>query len=201
MNIFGLFLVTKHQFIDLIFRGKMAEWRRFGRFFRACSKTMQLDARPLGIERICPHCGARFSFCQHCWRGHKYCSPECRKAARVIQHRIKEQRYSNTPKGRLSRKLRQKNFRNRKILEQRVTDPSSDFSPTPLFSAPQMIEMQQPPPRHHCRCCHQKLKIIKSVSEVSDTAQAFFSFTRYRKAKWDNDKKKMESKQKKKFGL
>jgi len=68
---------------------------------------------------------ARFSICEHCWRGQKYCSPECSRAARVIRRRITEQRYANSPKGRLSRRLRQKNFRIRKILEAGVTDHST----------------------------------------------------------------------------
>lgn len=144
----------------------------------------QLTEHPeiLGIEKICPHCSARFSFCEHCWRGQKYCCSECSKAARIIKRRITEQRYASSPKGRLNRRLRQKKFRIKKILGLEVTDQSRKQTSFELQTCKSTANRQTLRPRYCCRC-EQKLKIIKRMAELSDTSNTFFSFMRFKEAR------------------
>jgi hypothetical protein len=84
----------------------------------------------MGLEKICPSCVISFRSCEHCWRGHKYCSPDCSREGRKRNRRITEKRYTTTEKGRESRRCRQKNFRSRNILGLKITDHSIESAPT-----------------------------------------------------------------------
>ncbi len=49
----------------------------------------------------CHCCGHIFVLCAHCYRGHKYCSQDCRIAAQRESHRKAQQKYRSTEKGRI----------------------------------------------------------------------------------------------------
>ena len=74
--------------------------------------------------RRCRGCGAVFSICGHCDRGHCYCGPACRRAARQRQRRQANRRYQQTDAGRRTHRIRQRNYRLRRS-EARVTDHGS----------------------------------------------------------------------------
>ncbi len=47
----------------------------------------------------CRCCGLIFWLCSHCYRGHKYCSQDCRIVAHRELHRKAQQKYRRTEKG------------------------------------------------------------------------------------------------------
>lgn len=47
----------------------------------------------------CRWCGTVFCICRCCWRGQRYCSAECRSAAKRKAHRGAQKRYRRTEKG------------------------------------------------------------------------------------------------------
>ena len=52
------------------------------------------------LEITCRWCARRFCICRRCWRGHRYCSEQCREAAKLESHRESQRRYRQTEKGR-----------------------------------------------------------------------------------------------------
>ena len=71
-------------------------------------------------------CPQIFYVCQRCDRGQCYCSPECRYAARRLQHRAAAAKFQRTLNGRRRHALRQRAYRERQRarVEKIVTDPS-----------------------------------------------------------------------------
>jgi hypothetical protein len=129
--------------------------------------------RPVPLrERTCRFGGCQKSFyvCQRCDRGQRYCSPECRDAARKLQHRSAVARYQRTPNGRRRHADHQRALRERRRAraENKVTDPSSPAPDTasscgcddhrsapqtllhPL--APTVLTSPQPIPPNGLRC-------------------------------------------------
>ena len=51
------------------------------------------------LEIECRWCGAVFCVCRGCWRGHSYCSNECRGAAKRKAHQEAQRKYRRTEKG------------------------------------------------------------------------------------------------------
>lgn len=80
-------------------------------------------------QRFChaSECHAMFLLCSHCDRGQRYCSPACRRQARLRQHRAANRRYQQSPEGRLDHRDRQQQYRERRCRA-RVTDQGSILS-------------------------------------------------------------------------
>ncbi len=133
----------------------------------------------MGIEIICPICQRKFQYCQHCWRGHKYCGPNCSLHGRRQNRRASEKKYAATDKGRESRRRRQKNFRNRNILNFRVTDHSPNKI-TPIVSC----FTKSKKATNQCWDCHKPLQIVAGgrheISIQFSEERNYFSFTRFR---------------------
>ena len=51
------------------------------------------------IEIHCRWCGLVFDVCRSCYRGHAYCSDECRVAGKRKSHRKAQRKYRRTTKG------------------------------------------------------------------------------------------------------
>lgn len=130
----------------------------------------------LGIEKICPLCGQRFRYCEHCWRGHKYCSPDCSHSGRRKNRRNTEKRYTSTSAGRESRRRRQKNFRSRIILGLKVTDHSPPKK-NQSVSCPSKSTIGK---SEQCCHCHKPIQIIIGGQFVSSEENNYFSFVRFR---------------------
>lgn len=75
-------------------------------------------------QRLCPSCQVLFLICEHCDRGHRYCSVECRRQVRLQRHRHANRLYQQSPEGRLDHRDRQQRYRER-CGQARVTDQSS----------------------------------------------------------------------------
>jgi hypothetical protein len=65
-----------------------------------------------------------FFLCSSCDRGQRYCSLECRRSARLRQHRAANRRYQQSLEGRLDHRDRQQRYRERRCRA-RVTDQGS----------------------------------------------------------------------------
>lgn len=149
----------------------------------------------LGVKRICPTCGHVFFYCQHCWRGSKYCSPECSLLGRRKNRRATEKKYASTAKGKESRRRRQKIFRIRRILGLKVTDHSS------LKLNPGIISLskQSNGPFPKCCCCKRTLILVDGVHFEGQKENKYFSFRcvktkTNREQDKENEKLQMESK-------
>lgn len=134
----------------------------------------------VGIEKVCPICEMNFRYCEHCWRGHKYCSPGCSQEGRKKNRRASEKRYAATAKGRESRRRRQKNFRIRNILKLGVTDHSSSRIVRTLNCAKTNTSVTS----DQCWHCQKAIRVVvggrnghsHQVTEEGD----YFSFVRFR---------------------
>jgi hypothetical protein len=76
-------------------------------------------------QRFCHGCHAMFFICEHCDRGHRYCSPQCREPARLQQRRCANGRHQQSLEGRLDHRDRQRDYRRRRQAQARVTDQGS----------------------------------------------------------------------------
>lgn len=76
--------------------------------------------------RICYYdqCRATFFVCASCDHGQRYCSGACRDQARRHQKRRANQRYQQSPEGRLDHRDREREYRRRQA-QTRVTDQGS----------------------------------------------------------------------------
>jgi hypothetical protein len=74
------------------------------------------SAEPSLRPRIChgPNCGALFFVCSRCDRGQRYCSQECRAAARRLQQCAASRRYQRTEAGKEAHRTRQRSYRQRR---------------------------------------------------------------------------------------
>ena len=59
-------------------------------------------------------CRRLFFMCSHCYRNHRYCSPDCREISGVEQRRAARRRYRQSPEARADGRDRQRNYRRRK---------------------------------------------------------------------------------------
>lgn len=75
----------------------------------------------------CVRCHAQVIICSHCDRGNIYCESMCSKQARVQNHKISNQKYQKTLKGKQKHAERQRRYRERQ--KQKVTDQGSPGLP------------------------------------------------------------------------
>jgi hypothetical protein len=66
------------------------------------------------ISVFCSWCNAAFCVCRSCWRGQKYCSDVCRKAAYLKSHREAQKRYRQSEKGKKAHRLQENKRRHKK---------------------------------------------------------------------------------------
>ena len=86
----------------------------------------------IGYQFNCRKCKNSFTICTSCYRGQKYCSETCSKAARkksLARSNRKNARLSNSKK--LHRR-RQNRYRKKKLDSKKVTEHSSQPSPNDL---------------------------------------------------------------------
>lgn len=103
-----------------------------------------MDDVPLR-QRVCRTCGTQFAICRSCDRGHAYCAPRCRVAARRRTITAARTRHRRSPEGRLDHRDHQRAYRARARDQTShrpvppgtlAPDTSTDRSPTaPLMGA------------------------------------------------------------------
>jgi len=64
-------------------------------------------------QKVCRACGTLFALCPACDRGHAYCSPPCRVAARRRTIAAARTRHRRSPEGRLDHRDQQRAYRAR----------------------------------------------------------------------------------------
>ena len=131
----------------------------------------------LGLELVCPTCSQIFRYCEHCWRGHKYCSPGCSIEGRKRNRRITEKRYSSSVKGIQSRRKRQKNFRSRQILRSKVTDHSPKVE---IFKIDNTNKLNRKVHEHCCGCSNPFQLVSYGSLNACSEKNDYFSFVRFR---------------------
>jgi len=72
--------------------------------------------------------------CKSCYRGHRYCSGECRKHGYARVRREARRRHEESQEARLDHRDRQRRYRDN--LQISVTDQTSKFEGVPVGSAP-----------------------------------------------------------------
>ena len=107
----------------------------------AMTAVSSRSARPLrrrghaARQKSCRRCNRPFAICAACDRGHAYCSPGCRAAARQACLRAARRRHRASPEGRLDHRDHQRAYR------ARVRDHSSRHpSPAATLSADTLTE-------------------------------------------------------------
>lgn len=89
------------------------------------------------IQIECGWCHVVFCVCRGCFRGHVYCSDECRIAGRSKNHREAQRRYRQTPKGKKAHREAENRRRyglSRKS-EKNMDDQSTTLLPARCISA------------------------------------------------------------------
>lgn len=76
----------------------------------------------------CRRCGRTFYICRSCWRGQAYCRDSCRHHSQREAHRLTQQRYRRTAKGREAHRQAERR-RRIQVSEKTVADTSSTPAP------------------------------------------------------------------------
>lgn len=93
----------------------------------------------------CRRCAQIFFVCRSCWRGQAYCCEECRQAAQREARRKAQRKYRQTPKGKETHRLQERNRRLRqfeKTMDDATTNP--DMIHANVLSKP----------KYTGSCCH-----------------------------------------------
>lgn len=133
-----------------------------------------------GIEKTCPVCNKTFYYCQNCWRGQKYCCRVCSVEGRRRNRRKAQKKYAATEKGRTNQRIRQKNFRIRQILKEKVTDHPTNQNRFTLYGFRRVTNKTSVTCR--CCCCQRPIQNFVGGSEndpLEDPKEYnYFSFAR-----------------------
>lgn len=76
-------------------------------------------------------CRRLFFICSHCYRNHRYCSPDCRELTSIEQRRAARRRYRQSPEGRDDGRDRQREYRRRKADLARAAAQKTVMDHTP----------------------------------------------------------------------
>ena len=106
----------------------------------------------------CVRCHRQVIICSACDRGNIYCGLPCSRQAHVINHRLANQRYQDTLKGRQKHAARQRRYRQREKekqqKKQKVTDRGSpDLSVSDLLPREQSQDQRRLMEPMNCHCC------------------------------------------------
>ena len=110
----------------------------------------------------CSCCHQPVVICRHCDRGNHYCGAACARQIRVLNHRIANQTYQNSLKGRLKHAQRQRHYRARKqAREKKVTDQGSPALPLNDVLPGKPDEGQSPPvSTTRCHFCGDEVSLF-----------------------------------------
>ena len=78
------------------------------------------DKQVEAIALHCEGCGRDFVICRSCYRNHKYCSEECSGRMELVKRKPVQSKYSKSEKGRLSQKLRDARYLEKKKIKQKL---------------------------------------------------------------------------------
>lgn len=102
----------------------------------------------------CACCWKRVQICSRCDRGNIYCESTCSRTSRLLNHRIANQKYQCSLKGRQKHADRQRRYRERqKATEKKVTDHRSRVLPPHGLLPDQPNEELRQTKEIHCHFC------------------------------------------------
>lgn len=110
----------------------------------------------------CALCHKQVVICSHCDRGNIYCGPPCSRQARTLNHRIANQQYQKSFKGRQKHAKRQRCYRQRqKEKIQKVTDQGSpDLPPSDLLPSEPIEGKSRSAKHHYCHFCGKAVSVL-----------------------------------------
>jgi hypothetical protein len=73
-----------------------------------------------GIELKCSGCKNLYRICAKCYRGHVYCSDECRVKTQREKQKEASKKYSNTDNGRKKNRRRQNRYRKKDLDSKKI---------------------------------------------------------------------------------
>lgn len=136
-----------------------------------------------GYRLKCPICMEYFSICDRCYRGHRYCSSVCSKAARRDSLRSANKRYRQTPSGRRKRRLSQDRYRKR---QKNVNDHTYKESPQNLRRSRQDLGKNQTQNQiRHCVMCRSEVSFYFQTIKSQQRRATFGS--QYRNGSSDKE--------------
>lgn len=89
-----------------------------------CETIQKIDSAVLLILIKCKTCHLLFHLCRSCFRGHAYCSDQCRSISKKKAHRKAQSRYRTSDKGREANSIAAKRRRT-KNKQESVADQGS----------------------------------------------------------------------------
>lgn len=103
----------------------------------------------------CVHCNCQCIICSDCDRGNIYCGSVCTKQSRIQNHRIANQFYQKTFRGRQKHALRQNHYRQRQQEKiKKVTDQGSTLiPPNDLLPIAENDTKKMTSEQMHCHFC------------------------------------------------
>lgn len=108
-------------------------WRR--RSMVSISYSSELPFRQIFCHAS--QCRRLFFICSHCYRNHRYCSPDCRELSSIEQRRAARRRHRQSPEGRDDGRDRQRAYRRRKadLARAEAQKTVMDHTPNPPLSS------------------------------------------------------------------
>jgi len=79
----------------------------------------------VGLVITCQHCGNFFAMCKRCYRGHKYCSENCRKTGYASSQNRARNKYNKSIEAKLDHRDRNRRYRLHKNI---VMDKTSKIN-------------------------------------------------------------------------
>lgn len=103
----------------------------------------------------CARCSEPVVICSRCDRGNIYCGSTCSGQTRILYHRIANQKYQHSLKGRQKHGERQRRYRERQNeKKKKVTDQgSSDLPPNDLLPSEPNEDTSRQPNALYCHFC------------------------------------------------
>jgi len=86
----------------------------------------------LGHLLTCKQCSKTFVICKSCYRGHKYCSDQCKETGYKYCRDSAREKYEQSVEAKLDHRDRSKRYRNN--LQNSVTYKSSKVQSTPVLT-------------------------------------------------------------------
>lgn len=109
-----------------------------------------------GISISCKECGEIFIVCRSCYRGHRYCSNQCRLMGYRESNTKAQKKYQKTFKGRLNHSKRQMRYRAKHKI---VTHQTSIKLKTNIEKTPTI--------KNKCLGCNQSItRTFKSFEQL-----------------------------------
>jgi hypothetical protein len=129
---------------------------------------------PLGFQRRsagrwfqCAWCDRPACICRECDRGHKYCSPHCRREARLVAQREASKCYQSTEVGRANHAARSARYRDRQRERAAAVDDVTQQGL--VFSDPE-CRLSEPPSPGCCMVCNAPLWAEDCAASLCDAS-------------------------------